>query len=269
MKNKITGLVNWSISAFGVLMKCKLVSIIIFLFTGTLHIIDPRGGLRGTVTVLSAFIALYALLSIVFILTDRNEKVGEGKKFASDMVKDTFKGDGNPISKITEVLSQNEKIGKKMSGSATKAKWDKRMQMLTERHEKKPKAGKIVMCIFYIILLAAAIMLFIWPDATISTVHMVFGGLLIIDGAGGVWGVITAKRNGIPMKGHWASVLLNILSVIIGVVFIFLSDDTADFTMVLCGIVLVVKALSDLFIIIRNKELISTVKDTVNEIKNG
>ena len=68
MKWKLSGLVNRGIGAFGVLMNCKLVSIIIFLFTGTLHIIDPRGGLRGTVTMLSLFIALYALLSIVFIL---------------------------------------------------------------------------------------------------------------------------------------------------------------------------------------------------------
>ncbi len=268
MKDKLTGLINRGIGAFDVLMKCKLVSIIIFLFTGTLHIVDPRGGLRGTVTMLSAFIGLYALLSIICVLTGNNEQVGEGKKFASDMVKETFKGDGNPISKISEVMSQNEKIGKKMSASASKARWDKRMQMLTERHERKPKAGKVVMCIFYIILLAAAAMLFIWPDATISTVHIILGALLIFDGGSGIWGVISARKSGIPLKGQLASVLLNLLSVAIGAVFIFLSDDTADFTMVLCGIVLVVKALSDLFIMIRNKELISTVKDTLNEIKH-
>ena len=113
MKDKFAKLVNRGINIFGILMKCKLVTIIIFLFTGTLHIIDPRGGLRGTVTMLTIFIALYALLSIVFILTKKNQTVGEGKKFASDMVRDTFKGDGNPISKINEILSQNEKYEKK------------------------------------------------------------------------------------------------------------------------------------------------------------
>ena len=268
MKEKISGLVNRGIGAFGVLMKCKLVGIIIFLFTGALHIIDPRGGLRGTVTILSAFIALYALLSIIFILTDSNEKVGEGKKLASDMVKDTFKGDGNPMMKINEVLSENEKFGKKMSESATKAKWDRRIQRLSEKHDKQPKAGKVVMCIFYIILIAAAVILFIWPDDTISLVHIVFGAMLIFDGISGVWGIIVAKRNGIPLKGQWVSLLLNAVSVAVGVVFIVLSNDSADFTMVLCGIVLVIKALSDLVIMIRNHELVSTVKDTVSEIKN-
>ncbi len=268
MKWKLSGLVDRGIGAFGVLMNCKLVSIIIFLFTGTLHIIDPRGGLRGTVTMLSLFIALYALLSIVFILTGSNDKVGEGKKFASDMVRDTFKGDGNPMMKINEVLSQNEKFEKGMSGLNTKSKWNQRIQKLNERHNKQTQASKFVMIVFYIILLACTVVLFAWPDDAISLVHIIFGAMLIFDGASGVWGIIVAKRSGIPMKGQWASFFLNLLSVVIGVVFIILSNDSADFTMMLCGIVLVVKALSDLFIMIRNHELISTVKNTVNEIKN-
>ena len=268
MKWKLSGLVDRGIGAFGVLMNCKLVSIIIFLFTGTLHIIDPRGGLRGTVTMLSLFIALYALLSIVFILTGSNDKVGEGKKFASDMVRDTFKGDGNPMMKINEVLSQNEKFEKGMSGLNTKSKWNQRIQKLNERHNKQTQASKFVMIVFYIILLACTVVLFAWPDDAISLVHIIFGAMLIFDGVSGVWGIIVAKRSGIPMKGQWASFFLNLLSVVIGVVFIILSNDSADFTMMLCGIVLVVKALSDLFIMIRNHELISTVKNTVNEIKN-
>ena len=268
MKDKLNVLVNRGIGAFGVLMKCKVVSIIIFLFTGVLHIIDPRGGLRGTVTMLSVFIALYALLSFICVLSGSNEKAEEGKKFASDMVKDTFKGDGNPLVKINEVLSQNEKYKNKMSNSAAKAKWDRRMQKLIQRHESQQKASKVIMCIFYVVLFGAAIMLFVWPDATISTVHIILGALLIFDGFSGIWGIISARKTGIPLKGKWASFFLNLLSVAIGLVFLFMSDDTADFTMVLCGIVLVVKALSDLFIMIRNKELISTVKEAVNEIKN-
>lgn len=266
--SKITGLVNRGINTFGILMKCKLVSIIIFLFTGTLHIIDPRGGLRGTVGMLSAFIALYALLSFIFILTGNNEKVGEGKKFAVDMMKDTLKGDGNPMSKITEVLSENEKIGNKISNSETKARWDKRMQKLTEKHESKPQASKIIMCVFYIILLIAAILLFFWPDVTIYAVHIILGALLVFDGISGIWAVISAKRSGIPMKGQWLSALLNILSIAVGAFFILFSGDTADFTMILCGIVLVLKALSDLAIMIHNRELVSTVKSTFNEIKH-
>ena len=224
MKWKLSGLVNRGIGAFGVLMNCKLVSIIIFLFTGTLHIIDPRGGLRGTVTMLSLFIALYALLSIVFILTGSNDKVGEGKKFASDMVRDTFKGDGNPMVKINEVLSQNEKFEKGMSGLNTKSKWDQRIQKLNERHNKQTQASKFVMIVFYIILLASTVVLFAWPDDAISLVHIIFGAMLIFDGASGVWGIIVAKRSGIPMKGQWASFFLNLLSVVIGVVFIIYSS---------------------------------------------
>lgn len=268
MKDKFAKLVNRGINIFGILMKCKLVTIIIFLFTGTLHIIDPRGGLRGTVTMLTIFIALYAFLSIIFLLTKKNQAVGEGKKFASDMVKETFKGDGNPISKINEILSQNEKYEKKVSNSETKARWDKRIKMVTERHKTTPKAGVAVMCIFYILLLIAAVFMFFWPDATIYTVHIILGALLVFDGISGIWTVISAKINKIPMKGKILSVLFNLLSIAVGLFFIIYSGDTADFTMVLCGIVLVLKAISDLVIMIRNKELISTIKNTLNEIKN-
>lgn len=173
MSEKFTGMVNRGINIFGILMKCKLVSIILFLITGTLHIVDPRGGLRGTVGMLTAFIALYALLSIIFILTKNNKAVGEGKQFASDMVKDTFKGDGNPISKINEILSQNEKYYNKVSQSEVKARWDKRTQMLTERHKKTPKASVVVMCTFYILLLIAAVVMFFLPDETIYAVHII------------------------------------------------------------------------------------------------
>lgn len=269
MKDKLSGIVNRGIGAVGVLLKCKLVSIIIFLFTGVLHIIDPRGGFRGTVTILSLFIALYAVLSFICVLTGSNSKVEDGKNFAGGMVREVFKGNGNPIVKTKEILSKNEKINEKISNSAMNARWSKRMQLLIQRHENKPNAGKVVMCIFYAILFAAAIILYISPDDTISTVHILLGGLLIFDGFSGIWGVIAARKSGIPMKGKLASALLNLLSVVIGLVFIFLSNDSADFTMVICGIVLVVKAVSDLVIIIRNKELISTVKNTVNEIKNG
>ena len=268
MKDKFAKLVNRGINIFGILMKCKLVTIIIFLFTGTLHIIDPRGGLRGTVTMLTIFIALYAFLSIIFILTKKNQAVGEGKKFASDMVKETFKGDGNPISKINEILSQNEKYEKKVSNSETKARWDKRIKMVTERHKKTPKAGVAVMCIFYILLLIAAVFMFFWPDATIYTVHIILGALLAFDGISGIWTVISARINKVPMKGKILSVLFNLLSIAVGLFFIIYSGDTADFTMVICGVVLVLKALSDLVIMIRNKELISTIKSTLDEIKN-
>lgn len=268
MKDKFAKLVNRGINIFGILMKCKLVTIIIFLFTGTLHIIDPRGGLRGTVTMLTIFIALYALLSIIFILTKKNQTVGEGKKFASDMVKETFKGDGNPISKINEILSQNEKYEQKVANSETKARWDKRIKMLTERHDKTPKAGVVVMCIFYVLLLFAAVFMFFWPDATIYAVHIILGALLVFDGLSGIWTVISAKINGIPMKGKLLSVLFNLLSIAVGLFFIIYSGDTADFTMVLCGIVLVLKAISDLVIMIHNRELISTIKSTLDEIKN-
>ena len=114
----------------------------------------------------------------------------------------------------------------------------------------------------------AAVFMFFWPDATIYAVHIILGALLVFDGLSGIWTVISAKINGIPMKGKLLSVLFNLLSIAVGLFFIIYSGDTADFTMVLCGIVLVLKAVSDLVIMIHNRELISTIKSTLDEIKN-
>lgn len=268
MKGKLTGLVNRGINIFGIVMRCKLVNIIMLLFTGVLHIIDPRGGLRGTVGMLMIFIALYALLSIVFILTNKNKEIGEGVKFAGDMVKDTFNGNGNPITTINGVLSQNEQYKKEVAQAEVNSNWDKRIQTLTEKHTKTPKAGMIVMCTFYALILVAAVIMFFWADETILTVHIVLGALLVFDGVSNIWALISAKSNGIPIKGKLLSFFFNLLSVAVGVFFILLSGDSAEFTMVLCGVILVLKGLSDLFVMIRNRELITTVKITYNEIKH-
>lgn len=77
-KERIGKSVGWGIGAFGIIMKSKLVSIGCFLFTGVMHVINPRGGLRWTAGMLAGFVALYAVVSIIFVLTNKNETVGKG-----------------------------------------------------------------------------------------------------------------------------------------------------------------------------------------------
>ena len=60
-------------------MKNKLVVIGCMLFQGIIHMINPRGSLQWSAGMLSIFVALYALVSIVFLLTNKNETVGKGK----------------------------------------------------------------------------------------------------------------------------------------------------------------------------------------------
>lgn len=265
MKEKITGLLNWGVGAFQVIMKSKLVSIGCFLFTGTLHLINPRGGLKWTAGMLAGFTALYALLSLIFVLSDNNEKVGKGREIAGGLVKGVVEDNKEPVMIGQEMLSKNRKIDERIK--AKNSKIDQRMQALSEKQKKKPKAGKIGMAVFYALLLIASALLFFWSDVTIAAVQVIIGLLLIADGISEIGAAFTAKKNNIPMKNIRLSIVLGILSAAAGAVFIVFAQNTADFAMALSGLVMIIKGLADLLVMIRNREFLSSVKETVAEIK--
>lgn len=265
MKEKISGLFNWGVGVFKVIMKSKLVSIGCFLFTGILHIINPRGGLQWTAGMLAGFTAIYALLSLIFVLTDNNEKVGKGREIAGGLVKGVVQGNKDPVVYGQNMVSKNKKVDETMK--ETNSKWDQSLQVLSEKQKEEPKAGKVVMTIFYSLLLIAAVLLFFWTDITITAVHIIVGALLIADGISGIASAFTAKKNNIQMKNRRLSFVLGILTVGAGVAFIIFSKSTAELTMVVCGVVLIIKGLADLIVMIRNREIVSSVKETVAEIK--
>lgn len=265
MKEKISGLLNWGVGTFQIIMKNKLVSIGCFLFTGILHVANPRGGLRWTAGLLSIVVALYALLSLIFILTDKNEKVGKGKDAAGDLVKGVLEGNKDPILHGQTLIPKNQVLDER--SKQTRSRLDDRMQALSEKQKKEPKAGKVVMCVFYSILLAASVILFFWSDVTIAAAHIIVGIVLIADSIIGIASTVTAVENNIPLKYKTLSVVLYIITAVIGVTYIFLTWGTADMAMVLCGIVLIAKAVAEFVIMIRNREVVASAKGTINEIK--
>ena len=265
-KENIGKSVSWGIGAFNIIMKSKLVSIGCFLFTGILHVINPRGGLRWTAGMLAGFVALYALVSFILLLTNNNKTVAKGKEIAGGLVKGVIEGNRDPIVHGQELTSKNKKVSERKK--ETNSKLDERMQSLSEKQKKEPKAGRIVMCVFYAILFVGAVLLFFWSDVTITAVHIIVGALMIADGISSIIGTITAVKNGVPMKEKTFSLVAYSFSVVIGAAFILLSWSTADLTMVICGIVLILKGLTELYIIIRNREVVSSVKGTFSDIKN-
>ena len=64
------------------------------------------------------------------------------------------------------------------------------------------------------------------------------------------------------------SIVLGILSAAAGAVFIVFAQNTADFAMALSGLVMIIKGLADLIVMIRNREIVSSVKETVAQIKH-
>ena len=265
VKEKLGSLLNRSVGAFQIIMKNKLVNMGCFLFAGILHVMDPRGGLRWTAGLLALCVALYALISFIFVLSNKNETVGKGKSLAGSLVHGVMEGNKNPVVQGQKLMSKSRVLDKESKNS--NSKWDRRMQMLENKQKQEPKAGKVVLCIFYSILLIASVFLVFWSDITITAIHILIGVLMVADGISDIATAVAARRNHIPMKSQTLSIVTGIVSVLIGAAFIILSWQTADLTMVICGVVLIVKALVDLFLIIRNREVISSAKDTINKIK--
>lgn len=265
-KERIGRSVGWGIGAFGIIMKSKLVSIGCFMYTGILHIINPRGGLRWTAGMLAGFVALYALVSLIFVLTNKNKTVGKGKNLAGNMVKGVIEGNRDPIVQGQGLTSKKKSVNDRQKESNSRL--DKHLKPLSEMQKREPKAGKAVMIVFYLILLAASIVLFFMSDITITAVHIIVGALLVADGISSIAASVSAVRNGYPLKDKTFSIIAYSFSVVIGAAFIVFSWSTADITMVICGVVLIVKALTELYIMIRNREIFSSVKGTISDIKN-
>lgn len=53
----------------------------------------------------------------------------------------------------------------------------------------------------------------------------------------------------------------------VGAVFIIFAWHSANIVMAIFGVLMIVKALMDLFVMIRNREVLSSAKSTINEIK--
>jgi uncharacterized membrane protein HdeD (DUF308 family) len=264
-KEKLGKTVDWGVGAVNIVMGSKIVTIGCFLYTGINNIINPRGGLRFTALMLAGFVALYALVSIIFVLTNKNEKVSQGKEMVGDMVKGVVDGYKNPLTQGKELASKSKVISGRKKDSDNK--FGNSIKKLSERQKKEIKAGKAVLIIIYSLLFVGAGVLFFWPEATVTLVHIIIGALLIADGFSSLAASVAAVRNGIPLKDKLLSLIVCAFSFIIGLAFILMAWNTAEFTMRLGGIVLLIKGLVDLFIMIRNRELISTAAKTISDIK--
>ena len=265
MKEKVSKFLNWGVGAFSIIMKNKLVIIGCMLFQGIIHMLDPRGSLRWSAGMLSIFVALYAAISIIFILTDKNETVGKGKKIAGDLVLETIKGNKEPAMQSQELTSIDKVIEQKTKESNDR--WDERMRILAENQTKESKVPEIVMLIFYIIVLIGAVVLFFQSDITIGAIHVIIGLMLIVDGVSTIASINTARKNGLPMKDEKLNFVVSLISIAVGFAFIIFCRASADMAMRISGIILTAKGVTDLIILLRNRQLVFSIKETLRQIK--
>ena len=264
--SKVGKLFNWGLGAFQIVMKNKLVSTGCFLVTGLFHTFSPVGSLDWDTMMLSLFLMLYAVASIVFVLSNKNELVGKGKEAAEGLVHGYFKGQMDNASKGQELFSKSKKLSEHTQASNERV--DERLKKLTEKKNQAGSPGKIVLVILYALLLAFAVCMFIWRSSFVNLVQIIFGVLIIADGISGILTVVAAYRSGTKIKGKIVSLIISIFTILIGAAFIILPDDAAAMTYRITGAMLIIKAVFDYIVMIRNREVLSSVKDSVNEIKN-
>ena len=259
MNGKIGQIFTWGVGTYRLVMKNKLVAVLCFLVPGLFHTFNPVGSLNWDVMILSLTLMLYA--------TNENTKVGKGQEIAEDLVKGYFEGQRDHAAIGQELLSKSKTLSEHTK--ASNERLDKRVEKLSEKREQKKSTspGKNVMMIIYIFLLAIAVAMFIWRSFFVNAVQIIIGCLLIADAISSLFTVAAAYKSGLPMKDKIVSVILSIFTIGLGVTFILLPANTSALVYRITGIMLIVKAVSELIVMIHNREVFSSIKDTIDQIK--
>ena len=256
---------NWGVGAFQIVMKNKIVSTWCFLIPGITHLFKPIGSLDWDTMMLSLLLMLYSVVSIIFVFTNKNELAGKGRELAGGFVKGYFEGQRDNASIGQELLANDSVIGEHMK--ASNERLDKRVEKLTEKQKKSGTLGKTALLIFYTLLLLLAICMFLWQSIFVNIVQVVFGALLIADGISSVITVTAAYNSNVPAKNKTVSLILGIFTIALGIVFVLLPANSAALVYQIIGALLIIKAIGEFFVMIRNRELLSSVKETIHQIK--
>ena len=244
---------NWGVGAFQIVMKNKIVSTGCFLIPGITHLFKPIGSLDWDTMMLSLLLMLYSVVSIIFVFTNKNELAGKGRELAGGFVKGYFEGQRDNASIGQELLANDSVIGEHMK--------------VTEKQKKSGTLGKTALLIFYTLLLLLAICMFLWQSIFVNIVQVVFGALLIADGISSVITVTAAYNSNVPAKNKTVSLILGIFTIALGIVFVLLPANSAALVYQIIGALLIIKAIGEFFVMIRNRELLSSVKETIHQIK--
>ena len=82
-------------------------------------------------------------------------------------------------------------------------------------------------------------------------------------------GLLCALANALYLNGKKAvSLIPGIFSIVLGVVFVLLPARSAAFVYRITGGMLLIKVIGEYFVMIRNREVLSSVKDTIQQIKD-
>ena len=265
MKDKIGNVMNWGISAFSLIMDNSLVIAGLFLINGIIHICIPMPSMKYDAMILSLILALYAAVSIVFVLTD-NEKIGKGQEAAGGLVKLFFEGKRKELNASKELLRGGSAAEEYSKGASERV--DMFNEHVLETHEKTRSVSRIVMLIIYIVLLVVSIFLVFNQDIAVQITHILIGVVLI---AGGIMSFIsaTSAKQENAYKLYVPSVILSVVSVVLGIVFIILTDKAGIPAYRIVSALLVIKSVMDFVVAFKNRNFISNFKEMFGQIKES
>ncbi len=263
LKKKIRGVLKWGLGAYSLVMTNNLVVSGAGLFTGVMHLFTPMQSMMFDSMILSVLLIIYALVSITFVLTD-NDKAAKGKQKAGGLIKEYIDGKIKDAT-LEDVLKKDTAVREYARDA------DKRRDAFTDRiedfHIKTRSSSKIVMLVFYSLILAVSVFLFIRRDVAVYVNNIIIGVVLIVDGVLSIISATSAKKERV-YKFYVFSLILSVTSVVLGIMFIVFSQKTGVAAMQAVSVVLIVKSLAGFFVAIRNKKVISSITDTLTLIKN-
>ena len=262
MNGKIGRSIGWSVDAIRLISKNKIVTSCFFLIQGAIYLFAPVRTMRRDARSLALMLALYAVVSIILVLTD-SETVSKGQSLAGGLVSRFFKKKQNIATMERDSLPENIETNAR---NATTGRMDSIREKIKEKHDATHSACKVLLLLFYILLLIVSAVLFFNQDVSIRVVHIVLGLLMITDSVMSILSLFSDDEV-FAVKNRSLSVFLACVSIALGVVFLLFSWETSVLATQIIGASLMIKSLTELVIAYRNREILSSVKETLVQIK--
>lgn len=269
-KGDIGKLVEWGYGAFDIVMKNNLVVSGCFLGQGISYVLDPRKSVLSSARTLTLYLAIYAVVSIILIITNYSKIVSMGHEMMGDMLLGTIRGKRKAKAKAMELIPDKHKAKlprANINVEESNAELDAKFKKSEEKIKGVKSKGKILVILAYLLITAAAVVLYILDNLSVVIVNITIGVIIIVHGVSNLVSALRIK-DGVKLKNKKLSVFTSVFSILLGIMFIVLAWRTAVAMFRIIGAMLIVKSLLEFFVVIRNREILSSAKGTINDIKN-
>lgn len=248
------------------ILKNKMVICLCFLIQGLYYIFTPAGSLKGDARMLTALLALYAFVTLLMLIAGRKKEHIQGAK---DMIDDQYReylnGKRRMTDKSQELLSEDSIL--KHHVDDTDQRYQKLKETLSDRQEDIKRLNTVFLIPIYLLILVISVFLFIKIELAVIIVHSVLGILIFADG---IFSIITAvKTKELRFYQRVISVIISYFSMILGIALVLTTESTAEMVFRILGVILVIKSLSELWVMFRNRELLKGGKEVVSQLQEG